>query len=100
MRLMPFWYAFTRRAVEDMAHRLLLACRLAVNVDDDGVGRLLEWTGRKLALDRGEGIIQRVHEDAAHGVDDEHARAVLGVDQPDTLARRAGGIVNRAKQFR
>jgi hypothetical protein len=34
------------------------------------VGDLLERTCRKLALDRGERIIERVHEDAAHGVDD------------------------------
>ena len=67
-------------AVAEMPHGLLLARRLAVNVDDDRVGRGVERTGGKLAIDRGEWIIERVHEDAAHSVDDEHARAVLGFD--------------------
>ena len=59
-----------------------------------------ERTGRKFALDRGERIIERVHEDAAHGVDDQHARTVSGFDQRDTAPGRAGGIVDRAKQLR
>ena len=79
-------------AVAEMAHRLLLAGRLAVHVDDDGVGAALERAGGELALDRGERIVERVHEDAAHGVDDQHARAVLGLDQRRAAARacRAG----------
>ena len=61
---------------------------------------LVERTGRELALDRGERIVERVHEDAAHGVDDERARAVLGLDQRRAAARRAGRIVERADQPR
>src|SRR5262249_8298518 len=34
------------------------------------------------------------------GIDDEHARAVLGVDQRGTAAGRAGGGIDRAKQLR
>ena len=33
--------------------------------------------GGEFALDGGEGIVERVHEDAAHGVDHQDARAVL-----------------------
>ena len=55
---------------------------------------------RKLALDRGERIVERIHEDAAHGVDDEHARAVLGLDHGGAAARRAGRIVDRPDQPR
>ena len=82
-----------------MSHRLLLAGRLGVDVDDDRIGGLLERTCRKLALDRGKRIIERVHEDAAHGVDDQHARAVLGFDQRHAAAGRAGGEIDRAKQL-
>ena len=72
------WVPTTRRgaAVAEMAHRLLLAGRLAMHVDDDGVGRLLERAGRELAIDRRKRVVERVHEDAAHHVDHEHARAV------------------------
>ena len=62
-----------------------------MDVDDDGVGGALERTGRKLALDRRERIVERLHEDAAHDVDDQHARAVPGVDQGRAAAGRAGG---------
>ena len=85
--------------ITEMSHRLLLACRLGVDVDDDRIGGLLERTCRKLALDRGKRIIERVHEDAAHGVDDQDARAVLGFDQRDPTAGRAGGEVDRTKQL-
>ena len=55
---------------------------------------------RELALDRGERVVERIHEDAAHGIDDEHARAVLGLDQRRAAARRAGRIIDRADQPR
>ena len=54
----------------------------------------------KLAIDRGERIVERIHEDAAHGIDDEHARAVLGLAQGRAAARRAGGIVERPDEAR
>ena len=87
-------------AVAEMAHGLLLAGRLAMHVDDDGVGAVAQRTGGELAVDRGEGIVERVHEDAAHGVDHQRALAVLGVDQRGAAAGRAGGIVGRADQAR
>ena len=87
-------------AIGEIAHRLLLAGRLAMDVDDDGVGVLAERAGGQLALDRREGIVERIHEDAAHGVDDQRALAVLGVDQRGAAARRAGRIIERANQPR
>ena len=61
---------------------------------------LAERAGGELAFDRGERIVERVHEDAAHGVDHERALAVLGVDQGGAAAGRAGGIIDRADQAR
>ena len=61
---------------------------------------LAQRAGRELALDRGERIVERIHEDAAHGVDDEHARAVLRLDQRRAAARRAGRIIDRPDQAR
>ena len=54
----------------------------------------------ELALDGGEGIVERIHEHAAHDVDHQHARAVLGVDQRGAAAGRAGREVDRAQQLR
>ena len=68
-------------AVDEMAERLLLAGRLGMDVDDDGIGGLAERAGVELALERREGIVERVHEDAAHHLDDEEARAACGLDQ-------------------
>ena len=54
----------------------------------------------KFALDRGERIVHRVHEDAAHGVDHQRALAVLGVDQGGAAPGRAFRIIDRADQPR
>ena len=61
---------------------------------------LAERTGGQLALERGEGIVERVHEDPAHGVDDQDARAVPRHEEAGAAARRAGGIVERPEQAR
>ena len=89
-----------RAAVAEKSHRLLFAGRLAVEIDDDGVGAFRQRAGGELAIDRRERIVERVHVDAAHGVDDEHARAVLGLDHGGAAARRAGGIIDRPDQPR
>ena len=89
-----------RAAVDEMAHRLLLARRLGMDVDHDRVGRALERAGGKLALDRRERIVERVHEHAPHGVDDEDARAVARLDDCGAAARRAGRIIDRPDQER
>ena len=49
-----------------------------------------ERTGGELALDRGERIVERIHEDAAHGVDHQHVLAVLGLDHGGAAPGRAG----------
>ena len=87
-------------AVAEVAHALLLAGRLAMDVDDDRVGVALERAGGKLALDRRERIVERIHEHAAHDVDHQHAGAVLGVDQRGAAAGRAGRKIDRAQQLR
>ncbi len=89
-----------RAAVTVMAHRLLLAGRLGMDVDDDGVGGIPERAGGKLALQRGEGVVERVHEQAAHDVDDEDAGAVARLDERRAAAGRAGGKIDRTQQLR
>ena len=76
-------------AVAEKSDGLLFAGRLAVEIDHDGVGRLAQRTGVEFAADGGERIVERRHEDAADGVDDQRALAVLGVDQRGAAARRA-----------
>ena len=71
-----------------------------MHVDDDGVGVAFKRAGGELALDRGEGIVERVHEDAAHDVDDEHARAVSRLDQRGAAPGGAGRKVERADELR
>ena len=83
-----------------MPHGLLFARGLAVNIDDDRVSRGVERTGGKLAIDGGEWIIERIHEDAAHSIDDEHARTVPGIDNRHAAAWRAGRKVDRPQQLR
>ena len=51
-------------------------------------------------IDRGKRIVERIHEDAAHGVDDQRALAVLGADERCAAAGRALGIVHRPDQAR
>ena len=89
-----------RAAVAEMAERLLLAGRLGMDVDDDGVGGFAQRARHQLAVDGGERIVERVHEDAAHGIDHQHARAVLGLDHGRAAARRAGRIIDRPDQLR
>ena len=69
-----------------------------MEIDDDRVGLLAERAGGELAIDRGEGIVERVHEDAAHDVDDENPRPVPCEEYAGAAARGAGGIVGRAEE--
>src|SRR3984957_3070895 len=87
-------------AVEEMSHRLLLARRLGMHVDHDRVDAALERTGGELAVERREGIIEGVHEYAAHGVDDERIAAVLALDQGGAAAGPASRIVAPGDQPR
>ena len=63
-------------AVEMMPHRFLLAGRFRVHVHDDRIRHLPERARIELPVDRQEGIVERVHVEAAHDVDDEDALAV------------------------
>jgi hypothetical protein len=90
----------TGASVAEMAHRLLLARRLAVDVDHDCVRSGLQRAGGELALSERERIVERVHKDAAHQVDREHARAARGLEQHHAAPRRAGRIVVRTDEPR
>ena len=81
-----------------MGKRLLLAGRLGVEVDDDGVGARLQRAGGELAVDGAEGAVELGHEDAAHGVDDEHVGAVPGLEEAGALPRRAGREIDRPQE--
>src|SRR5215470_16759051 len=48
--------------VAEVPHRLLLAGRLAMHIDEDRVSVASQRTGRELALNRGKWIVERVHE--------------------------------------
>src|SRR6478735_1716830 len=85
-------------AVAEEADALLLAARLAMDVDDDGIGRNAERTGAELALERSKGIVERGHEDAPQRIDDERMFAVLGLDQSGAATGRAAWIVRRPHQ--
>src|SRR5262245_20522088 len=87
-------------AVAEETHTLFLAGRLTVEVDHDGIGRLAQGTGLELAINSGKGIVARVHEHAAHRVDDERALAVLGVDQRGAAARIVAREIQRPDQTR
>ena len=65
-----------RPSVGEVAERPFLAGRLGVHVDDDGVAAVPERMRRELPVERGERVVERLHEDAAEQVDDEEARAV------------------------
>lgn len=66
-------------AVEEMPEGLLLAGGFGMHVDDDRVRDRPQGAGRQFPLGRGEGIVQRIHVDAAHHVQDEDAGALLGL---------------------
>ena len=86
-------------AVAEKADALLLAGRLAMEVDDDGVGGLPKRASFELLVDDGKGIVERRHEDAADRIDDQHTPAVFGVDQRAAAAGRASRKIRRADEF-
>src|SRR5579862_4083374 len=88
-----------RAAIAEISHCLLFAGRFAVKIENDGVRSGAERARRQLALDGRERIFERVHENAAHGIDDQRARTVFGLDHRRAAARRAGGIVDRTDQL-
>jgi hypothetical protein len=52
-----------------------------------------------LVVENRERVVERRHEDAADGVDDQRALAVFGIDQRGAAARRASWKIRRPNQF-
>ena len=84
--------------VEKMAHGLFFTGRLAMNVDDDGVYGGAESVVPQRLLDGLEGIVQGIHEQPAHGVDDHHLASVFGIENAGADAGGAFGIVHRPEK--
>jgi hypothetical protein len=72
--------------VEKQAECLLLARRLGVKIDQNGIRSTFERTGCQFGVDSAERAIDLRHENAAHGVDDKHVRATFGTQQRRALA--------------
>ena len=89
-----------RLAVGEMAERPFLAGRFGMKVDDRCVAHLAERAEAELALDGGERIVERVHEDAAQDVDDQKAGAIRTLDDGRAASRRAWGEIGRPDQAR
>ena len=71
-----------------------------MKVENDGVGLLFQRARGKNSLGRLEGIVQfRMHEDAAHNVGDEDARAVAGIKNARALARRTLRIIGGTQEL-
>src|SRR3546814_2059500 len=67
-------------------------------VDHHGVAVMAERQAVDGALDRGERIIERVHEQPAHGIDHQHAMAATALEHAGAAAGGAGGKVQRPEQ--
>src|SRR5918999_627993 len=71
-----------------------------MEIDHDRVALLSERTVSELALHRSEGIVERVHEEASHGIDDEDPGSVARLTQKRASSRRASRIVGRPNETR
>ncbi len=71
-----------------------------MHVDDDRIRAALERTGCQLAVRRRERIVERIHEDAAHQVDQQQARAISSLEQHHAAPRRSGRIIEGTDQPR
>ncbi len=68
-----------------------------MHVDEDDVGSFAQGTGGELRIHRGKRIVERIHESAAHRIDDENARARAGVEEANAAPRRTFGIIQRTE---
>src|ERR1700722_7981503 len=59
-----------------------------------------KWPNAHFSLYGGERIVERVHKDAAHHVDDEQPLSILVFDHPSAPPRRAEGKIDRTDQTR
>src|SRR5271166_6591061 len=89
----------TGPAVSEMGERRFFAGGLGVHVDDDVAG-LPQRASRQFAIERGEGIVKRLHEDPPEQVDDEKSRPLGVLDDRRASARRTGGVIGRPNQAR
>jgi hypothetical protein len=80
-----------------MTHRHLLGGRLAVEIDDDGLDVRKRMRGDR-SLDRGEGIVERIHEQPRHHIDDEDPPPLADRVDEAAVARRPGRKVGGTKQ--
>ena len=87
-------------AIEEVGEALFFAGGFGVEVDEDGVGALLEFAGCDLGVDGAEGAVEFGHEDAAERIDDEHVGAVAGFVEAGATSGRALGEVERADELR
>jgi hypothetical protein len=88
------------QSAEGMAERHLLARRLAVQVDEDRLHGAPQRVLRHQRIDHREGIVERVHEQPAHGVDHQHLPPARVAGDVAAGARRAGGEVEGTDQSR
>ena len=80
--------------------RPFLARRFGVEVDDRGVAPLPSGQRPSSRFDGGERIVERVHENAAHHIDDKEPRALRVLDDCRAPSRRARREIDRADQAR
>ena len=71
-----------------------------MEINHNGIHRTAQRTGFEFAVDGGERIVERCHEDSTHGIDDQGPPAVLGLDQRRAAAWRALRKIRRANQPR
>ncbi len=84
-------------AVEKMPHRQLFAGRLAVDVDDDGMDVGAEPVRLQRLGDAGERIVERVHEQPRHDVDDQDVSPACRREHGNARPRGRPGIIVRAQ---
>ncbi len=86
-------------AVAEMPHRVLLGARLTVEIEQDRGDRAELVLGEQ-PLDGGEGIVDRVHKQPRHRIDDHHLPAVRHAIDAEAAAGRPGREVDRPQQPR
>ena len=66
-----------------------------MHVDHDRVGALAERARVHLLFRGAERTIERVHEDAAHGIDDQDAGAIAGLEMASATSGRPRREIQR-----
>ena len=85
-------------AIDEVGQGHLFARRLAVDVDHRGGDRAAQAMLGQLGFEAREGVVESIHEQAGHDVEDQYLASVRrGVDS-DPAPRRAGGVIVRPQQ--